>query len=341
MVHRPAVQLSSLVYFVLPLALALAGCSDSRVPQKPNLIRQSVTALGRIVPGRAVIDVASPPGERLASLSVREGLIVAQGDILATLATHETRQSELAAARVALAETRQRLDTETAFAHARIARAQATLALEEAQLDHERSELKRIESLRSGDAVTRRELDDQAFLARSRALSVARAESELAVARTALARATAAIGVESAQVRVQTAQARLELSLIRAPLAGTVLKVFTYPGELTNAHPILQLGATADMQVIAEVQVDDIAVVRVGQRATVTSTALAGPALGAVSEIGQLIYKNDVLALDPRAPRDTRVVEVRIKLDRAEPVAKLTNLEVDTRIDLRPAPPDS
>jgi hypothetical protein len=41
-----------------------------------------------------------------------------------------------------------------------------------------------------------------------------------------------------------------------------------------------------------------------------------------------------VLDLDPRAPRDTRVVEVRVKLDKSPVVARLTHLEVSTRIEL-------
>jgi hypothetical protein len=45
------------------------------------------------------------------------------------------------------------------------------------------------------------------------------------------------------------------------------------------------------------------------------------------------------LDIDPRATRDTRVVEVRIKLDKSEAISRLTHLEVSTRIDLStPAP---
>ena len=94
------------------------------------------------------------------------------------------------------------------------------------------------------------------------------------------------------------------------------------------------MGDTANMYVIAEVHESDVAVVRVGQRATITSEALAQPVQGVVEEIGYLIYKNDVLNLDPRADKDTRIVEVRVKLDNSEAVSRLTHLEVSVRIDL-------
>ena len=87
------------------------------------------------------------------------------------------------------------------------------------------------------------------------------------------------------------------------------------------------------MHVIAEVLETDVGFVRVGQRATITSPALAGSVTGTVEEIGLLIYKNEVLDPDPRIDKDSRVVEVRVKLDKPETVARLTRLEVSTRIE--------
>src|SRR5678815_2391072 len=102
-------------------------------------------------------------------------------------------------------------------------------------------------------------------------------------------------------------------TVIRAPMDGEVLKVFTYPGERIGNDPILKMGDTNDMHVIAEVHETDVGAVRIGQRATITSQALDQPVGGTVEEIGALIYKNDVLDVDPRAQKDTRIVEVRIK----------------------------
>jgi len=78
----------------------------------------------------------------------------------------------------------------------------------------------------------------------------------------------------------------------------------------------------------------DVGRVRVGQRATITSPALAEQLGGKVEEIGLLIFKNSVLDPDPRADRDSRIVEVRVKLDKPERVARLTRLEVYTRIEI-------
>jgi HlyD family secretion protein len=72
--------------------------------------------------------------------------------------------------------------------------------------------------------------------------------------------------------------------------------------------------------------------VRLGQRAKITSRALDRPLTGKVVEIGRMIFKNDVLNVDPAAKTDARVVEVRIALDDGAAVAGLTNLTVDVVI---------
>ena len=254
------------------------------------------------------------------------------GDVLAYLESYTLRMAERDAAKVARDEARERLQTETTYAEAVVDQSKQAVRLLEISVEHERKELKRVQSLTS--ALAKRSLDDQLFALESREGELIKAKAELRAAEAALARTRSMVAVDSAEARLKTAEAQLELTIIRAPIDGEILKVFTYPGERTGDNPILKMGNTNDMHVIAEVHETDVGVVRVGQQATITSEALAEPVQGAVEEIGSLIYKNDVLDLDPRAPRDTRIVEVRIKLDKSEAVSRLTHLEVLTRIDL-------
>lgn len=325
--------------FLLPLGLTpfFTGCGKPEAAARTAPL-EAVTALGRIVPGRAAFDIAAPPGDRLATLTVTEGQVVAKGEILATLATHDARKADLDAARIALTEAEARLHAETAHAKATIDQALASLDLAQAQLEFDQRELGRFKSLQSGDATTERRVDEQSFVVRSRELAVTRARAELRMAETGLERTRAAIGIDSIRARVASAGAQLELSTLRAPIAGTVLKVLVHPGEQTGGLPVLKLGDTADMQVIAEIHSQDIGLIKAGQTATITSEAFAAPLTGTVFEIGRLIYKNDVLNLDPRAERDTRVVETRIRFDQPAAVAGLVQLEVGVRIDLRSPP---
>jgi HlyD family secretion protein len=90
------------------------------------------------------------------------------------------------------------------------------------------------------------------------------------------------------------------------------------------------------MYAVAEVYETDIAKVRNGQRATVSSPVFAGTLEGTVARIGKQIGKKDVLNTDPAADTDARVVEVRIRLapESSKKVAALTNLQVEVKINI-------
>lgn len=143
--------------------------------------------------------------------------------------------------------------------------------------------------------------------------------------------------VESAIATKQKAQVDLNLSYVKAPISASVLKVHTRQGERINTqNGIVELGRTDQMYAIAEVYETDIAKVRNGQRATVTSPVFAGTLEGKVARIGKQIGKKDVLNTDPAADTDARVVEVRIRLnpESSKKVAALTNLQVEVKIEI-------
>lgn len=140
--------------------------------------------------------------------------------------------------------------------------------------------------------------------------------------------------LEVARANLRQAQAELAYSVVRSPIDGQVLTVHTRAGERVGAEGIVELARTDEMFAIAEVYETDITKVRVGQRATVSSTALQTPLQGKVDRIGMKIGKRDVLATDPAADTDARVVEVHIRLDDSSVVAGLTNLKVEVRIEL-------
>ena len=88
------------------------------------------------------------------------------------------------------------------------------------------------------------------------------------------------------------------------------------------------------MRAVAEVYETDIGPVKVGQLATISSRALPHPITGKVSRIGNMVFKNDVLNVDPAARADARVIEVWIDLDAPALTERLTNLTVDVVINV-------
>ena len=135
--------------------------------------------------------------------------------------------------------------------------------------------------------------------------------------------------VEMMRADLQSAEAELELSTVRSPIGGQVVKIYARSGERVGPDGIAEIGETDKMYIVAEVYETDVGRVQVGQRATVTSPAFAGPIQGTVERVGLKVAKQDVLHTDPAAETDARVVEVKVRLDDSRQTAGLTNLEAE------------
>ncbi len=140
--------------------------------------------------------------------------------------------------------------------------------------------------------------------------------------------------VDVARANLQNARADLARSTVRSPIKGQILDIHARAGERVGPAGIVEIGKTHEMYAIAEVYETDIAKVKVGQRATVTSPALQKPLQGTVEWIGLKVAKMDVLDTDPAAKTDARVIEVEVRLDESEAASALTNLQVEVAIDL-------
>jgi HlyD family secretion protein len=140
--------------------------------------------------------------------------------------------------------------------------------------------------------------------------------------------------VRSALAGVQKAKADFENAVVKSPIDGTVLKTHTKDNEAVGNNGIMEIGRTSQMYAVAEVDENLVGRVKEGQVATVRSDAFEGEITGKVVKIGQKIGKNSITSTDPKDSQDTRVVEVKIKLDNSQPVAGLTNLQV--RVSIQP-----
>jgi HlyD family secretion protein len=139
-----------------------------------------------------------------------------------------------------------------------------------------------------------------------------------------------------AQAAVRQANAELAQAYVRAPVAGEILKIRTRAGETPSTNGIVEMGQTSQMVAVAEIYESDIAKVRVGQSAIVSSEsgAFTQKVRGTVSSIGLQIGKKDVLSTDPAADTDSRIIEVRVAIDPTDSqiVKSLTNSKVAVNI---------
>lgn len=280
---------------------------------------QAVSALGRLEPEHGVLSIGvsssshAISGSIIAELRVEEGEWVEAGQLLAI-----TDSTEMMRASARKSEAELELVTLAAEASKSHADEACTLAKVAA------SESARRESLLM-QKLTSEEETEQAqgeAEAKAAACTAAHANARVATSRIQVARARMAID-----------QLEIERSTVRAPVAGRVLEVHTRPGELAGAHSVLDLGRTDRMFAIAEVYETDIVNVKVGQKASISSDALAETLTGTVERIRAKVQKKDVIGTDPAARKDARIIEVEIRLDDSEPAQNLTNLQVEVIIN--------
>jgi len=336
-----------------------------------------VVALGRLEPEGRVVDVAASDSGRISRIVVEEGDRVEANQVLAYLDLYEVRLAERDYAASQLSEAQSILAAETQAGESRIREAAtridqidrpqaAAIAAQtsrieglKAELNLAQLDLSRFRQLYENGAIPRQDLDRQQAdvdrlkaelasaeasklqLQQARVSDLNNAEAQVGSAQASLTLAQAQTGVDSAARNLALAEEQLERTLIRAPRAGQVLRLYVEPGEAVSnleGSPVLALGNTEQMYVVAEVHETDVEQVEVGQPATITSRngAFDQTLSGTVEQVGLQIFKNDVLDDDPAANADARVVEVRIRLDPddSQVVAGLTNLQVDVAIDI-------
>ncbi len=142
--------------------------------------------------------------------------------------------------------------------------------------------------------------------------------------------------IENATAVLKQMKTDLESAYIKAPIQGQILKIHARKGEKIGDDGIAQLAQTQQMIAIAEVYQTDISKIQLGQSAVVTSQAFDGELRGTVSQIGLQVNRQNVFSNQPGENLDSRVIEVRIRLDPTDSkkVAGLTNLQVQTAIEL-------
>jgi HlyD family secretion protein len=351
--------------------VVVSNYAGGKQPAEPAAKPQTaVAALGRIEPGSEIINLgAGISPDRLEELFVARGDVVKQGQVLARLGGYAEQITQRGVLEQQLKEAKLRAKTELTLNQTRvksaeirkrqvhevsplrIAAQEANIASLEAKLANDRDILSSQDQLfERGISARRTRADQQAAVAQGEA-NVASARAQLAqlkqqfevdkvdadmqitLARAQLERAEAEFPIASLEAQIAHADAQAHRMTIYAPIRGRILNVRVKPGEEVGSGPVLVMGDTDKMRAVAEVYETDIGRVTVGQSATITSRALPRPLTGKVMRIGNLVFKNDVLNIDPAARADARVVEVWIELDEPAMIERLTNLTVDVTIN--------
>ena len=127
----------------------------------------------------------------------------------------------------------------------------------------------------------------------------------------------------------------LEQTELKSPIDGIVLQILVREGERPNSSGVINVGANQLMEALIEVYESDIDRVHIGQAVDLISEngGFNGSLRGEVSLISPQVRQRRVLSTDPTGDADSRVVEVRVKLENssAKKVSHLTGMKVIAR----------
>lgn len=241
-------RLAPTIIALVLLVLATAGGAYIYFQKTAQTVPANVAeANGRIEVQR--VDISTKLPGRIASITVREGDMVSEGQVVATMDETETR-AELAAAKAAV----ERAIQGVAQARANAASREADLALAEVQL-------KRSTNLLSKDYTSQAEADQR------------RAARDVAAA--AVQAAKAAIGdAEAAQkvaeANVAQVEARLTDMTLKAPVAGRVEYRLVQPGEVVaSGGKVVTLLDLSDVYMTVFLPTASVGQVRLGNEARI------------------------------------------------------------------------
>lgn len=271
----------------LSLCLAVTGVAQTG-PAQPGAHPWVALARGRVEPQGGIIQVAAAAPGIVKAIDAREGDRVAAGQPLATL------RDDTARLNLALAE-------------AQVAEARAAAEPLAIRLAAARREADRLTRLVAAQLANRQDLDQARDL-------VAELGAEIA-------RTQAAVAVATAQVDL--ARHAVAACVVRAPVAGEVIRRLVSPGEAvgTDASPAMfWLAPDGPRTVVAELDEDTAPLIHAGERAEVVTDAAKPQTFpAAVRRVGLLYGPRRPVTDDPAQQQDVRVVDCLLTLDQANP----------------------
>ncbi|KAM3100352.1 HlyD family efflux transporter periplasmic adaptor subunit [Phormidesmis sp. 146-12] len=331
------------------IKLSVPNAQDSRVNQ--ILVKE-----GEFVRANQVIAILQGIDRREADLRDAQADVRLRIAELEKVTQGDAKKAQITAQRAAIERLEAQLKGQILRQRAAIASAEATLREARQTLDRRQSLLREGAINRADVDVARRDVATAQATLTERTAELTQTTTTLTAeinqeqAKLAELQEVRPVDVEIAQAQLEKAsiaveqqQANVRDAQVRVPIAGQILKINTRVGEQVNTtQGIVELARTDRMFAIAEISETDIAKVRSGQQATITSEygSFAGEIKGVVEQVGLQIGKKslqDASAVNsPVIDQNARVIAVKVRINKGDnaKVASLTNMQVKIKLEI-------
>lgn len=291
---KKTAQWKTIAVVMAAVSLIASGCSETssasqtseNVPVvktwKVTSASTGVIANGKVAASEE-IQVVSKVSGKAASVKVKEGAVVKQGDVLVTLEAADYQQ-QINQAQAAISGAQAKLrDTKAGARNEQLTQLGSIVTQAEASLKVVESNYNRMKALFDAGALSQAELEKSSLeLEKARTgLEQAQAQYDLAKAGPT-ADTVAALQAEVSRLgsNLELAKSNYDNTIIRAPITGIVAKRSVDPGEMAAAGtPLMVLVNMADVKVEASVPETQINQVKVGSTVDVKVGSLGGKVL--------------------------------------------------------------
>ncbi len=256
------------------------------------------------------VDTGFKISGRIVDLLTDEGKLVQKGGKIAVLESAEL-ESLMAQSRAVLSEALAKLEElKTGSRPQEIAQAAANMKAAEAELVKAKKDYERAERLYTNEAISASQLDAAKSVHDSWVEKVKAAGEQLSLLKEGPRKEVikaAEDHVQSARAALRVTEERLGDTTLFAPVSGVVLKKNVESGEVVQSGtPVFTIGEIDDPWIKVYIKEDKLALVKLGQRATIT-----------VDTYRDKVYEGTVSYISSQAeftPKTVQTQEERVKL---------------------------
>ena len=258
--------------------------------------------------GTAAIAGDTGGGGVLLELRVAEGQKVKHDDVIAVLSNYPIADVSVRANEAEVEKAkRQREAMVSGYRVAEIAEQEVVV-----RSTAEENKLKALELQRSGKPPDQKQLE-----LKISEQKLEREQAKLKVMKETLATDLAQIDTDISikQSKLDNARTTREQSLVRSPIDGLVVQIWTRPGERVSQYGIAKIVDMSQMRVFADVDEVHLGRVVVGGKVQVTFRGGSTIYSGKISRIAPAVKRMQRTEPDGGSATDARVVQVEITLD--------------------------
>lgn len=310
---------------MIPITREIDNAKRVALPRRPERSAAGpglIAGNGLVEPNAEETRVASAVAGRVSVVLVTEGQHVKKDELLMEF-DHALEDAVLAAA-----------DAEVEVAQGELTRVMHGMRSQEivaisseataakSRRDLADSELHRTEELAKSGSMAPVELDRARKSFEAERASFNAASARASAARSGSRYEDILIGnahLKATRARRDEAAAALARMVIRAPLAGEVLRVKFRVSEYYSPaanQPLILLGDTSKLKVRLDIDERDVASVKVGAKTYITSTAFGDARFaGKVASVGRRMGRRTVRTDDPVDRIDVKILEVVVDID--------------------------